>query len=370
MFGYKRAGYTKRKTYRYSRGPYSRFTRGGSSTARALGAARAAKNGSKLENYNCTVNGTCVFTQPANKYYANTIVFSPILGGINPETGQINDALNGGVYGGLVNDRGYRLRCAQYDECRIVSMKVKLMPTYSAGSMSTTTIYPTAILSICDRNAAREELAVDEASMTDIDSDVPSPREIEESAGVILTQWNNNRSTAIVRSVYARDLTEKEYCDCTIDYGESIAESPLQTLATAYVPNFAPAIYFTIKTVTTSGSNLNMRFSYSVEYNVIFRNPKSDLQTFVVKENPSYVNPDDAKSTKVKSTDPHVPDMYLDTTGKEKNSSWFARYKARAALKSIGMSPTVAELPAPIAAAAATTETDDTMEIEDDPGTA
>lgn len=373
MFGYKRYSYSGRKrSYYYGRS--GKYFRRGSSTARALGSARAAKNGSKVENYNCTVNGIVIFTQPANEYYANTQVFSPLVGGINPRTGQINDSTNGGIYGGLVNDRGYRLRCAQYDEMRIVSMKVKLVPQWNTGASGSPLIYPNAVLSIFDRCATREELAVDEASMTDIDHDVPSPREIEESAGVVVSQWNNNRISPIVRTVYARDVTEKQYSDCSIDYITTEGESPLATLAMEYEPNFCPAIYYTIKATNTQGTVKYLTFSYSVEYNVIFRNPKSDLQTFVVKENPEYVNPDESsKYTVVKSTDPHLPDKVLDSTGKEKNSSWYARYKARAALKSVGMSPVTTDDP-PVAAAAAAadvgvSDTKTDMEMEDDPGT-
>lgn len=341
--------------------------RRGSSTARALGSARAAKNGSKVENYNCTVNGVIDFVQPANAYYANTLVFSPLVGGVNPATGQINDTTNGGIYGGLVNDRGYRLRCAQYDEARIVSMRVRLMPQYNTGQSGAAIIQPNAILSIFDRCATREELAVDEASMTDIDHDVPSPREIEESAGVVLTQWNNNRITPIVRTVYARDITEKQYSDCSVDYVDTEDVSPLSTLAMGYEPNFCPAIYYTIKSSSTGQVAKHFTFSYSVEYNVIFRNPKSDLQTFVVKENPEYVNPDaSSKYTVVKSSDPHLPDQILDSTGKEKNSSWYARYKARAALKRIGMTPVVVE---DVAASAVSDAKTEETEMEDDPGT-
>lgn len=302
------------------------------------------------------MNGVAVFEQEANNYYANTIAFSPLLGGVNAATGQILDDDNGHVYGGVVNDRGYRLRCAQYDEMRIVSMKVKLMPQTNASA--TTQINPAAILSVCDRSAGTGELQMDEASMTDIDTDVPSPREIEESAGVILTQWNNNRIAPVVRSVYARDLSEKEYCDCSIDYGNTESVSPLQTLAMAYVPNFSPAIYYTIKSTFTAASKRTYAFVYSVEYNVIFRNPKSDLQTFVVKENPTYVNPDSSKYTRVKSDDPYVPDKYLNSDGKELVSSWYARYKARCALRNAKK------------VSVEVVDESKAMEVEDDPGTA
>ena len=339
--------------------------RRGSSTARALGSARAAKNGSKLENYNCTVNGVVQFTQGANVYYSNVRAFTPLLGGVNETTGQILDNDNGGIYGAIVNDRGFRLRCAQYDECRIVSMRVRLMPQYNTGSASINVINPSAILSICDRCAGQDELTMDEATMTDVDHDVPSPREIEESAGVILTQWNNNRATAIMRTVYARDLTEKEYCDCTIDYDKSVGVTPLQTMSLQYVPNFCPAIYFTIKSPTTTEYARYLTFSYSVEYNVIFRNPKSDLQTFVIKENPSYVNPESSsKYMIVKSSDPHIPDRILNTDGKEFLSSWYSRYKKRAKLASISIEP-VPDTEEEAKAAASTP-----MSVEDDPGTA
>lgn len=360
MFGYKRYSYSGRKRG-YSYGHAGKYFRRGSSTARALGSARAAKNGSKLENYNCTVNGVVVFTQAANVYYSNVRAFSCLMGGVNEETGQILDNDNGGIYGAVVNDRGFRLRCAQYDEFRIVSMRVKLMPQYGSGA-GTSVINPSAILSICDRCASQDELAVDEATMTDVDHDVPSPREIEESAGVILTQWNNNRASAIVRTVYARDLTEKEYSDCSIDYDKSVSVSPLQAMTLTFVPNFCPCIYFTIKSPTTTDYSRNLTFSYSVEYNVIFRNPKSDLQTFVIKENPSYVNPDSSsKYMVVKSSDPHIPDRILNADGKEFLSSWYARYKKRAALATVGIEP--------VPDKEEEAKVDEPMTVEDDPGT-
>lgn len=388
MFGYKRSYYSRGSRYTLPRKPVTATFSRGSSTAKALGNARAAKNGSKTENYNCSVNGIITFNQPANEYYGMTKVFSPCFGGVDSKTGQVRDSSNGGIYGGLVNDRGFRLRCAQYDEYRIVSMRVKLMPQNTPGSNAATVIQPSAILSICDRCAVREELQVlDDDLMTDIDGDTPSPREIEESAGVIITQWNNNRINSIMRTVFARTLTEKEYCDATITYTDTDGVSPTETLAQENIPQFAPAIYFCIKSTSTSEDERTFKFSYTVEYNVIFRNPKSDLQTFIIKENPKYKNGDEdddnrarrvSKYTTIKSTNPLIPDTIIDSSGKETNMSWFKRYLARVAIKQLEHSiPSITDTDRSkttetiiIPAQETKTETKMTDEEDEDPGTA
>jgi len=368
MYRYSRGYYKGGKRYTASKRFYSYGSRG-SSTRKALGSARASKNGSKLEYYNCSVNGFCTFYQAANTYYADTMIFSPLIGGVDATTGQLNETL--GVHGAVVNDRGFRMRTCQYDELRIVSMKIKMTPQGSGSAENT--ILPNQILSICDRRADNDELKVQESSMTDVGSDTPSPREIEESAGVIITQWNGNRISPITRSVYARDILEKTYTDSTLSYDEAEGAHPVRNLSIEALPNFCPAIYFTIKTTTASTQTRKLSFTYSVEYNIVFRNPKSDLQTFIIYENPEYVIPDSrsrSKFTVVKSTNPLIPDQILKSDGTETRTSKWKRYLATVELKKAETKAILPNLTTLIVEEEQPGTKEKPMEIDDDFGTA
>lgn len=333
MLPYRRKTYSRRypvtTTFKWGRKGYSR-----GATARSLGSARAAKTGQKVNYFNCTVCGNVEFLRVAKDYYSDVCCFYPCIGKVDPSTGIIKDAEMGSVYGGIVNDRSFRLNCAQYDEFRIVSMKVKInMANTEDGTMT--------LCSIADRQADRDEVEMDGSAMTDIDNDVPSFREVCESQGSIKTIINKNRITPVVRSVYAKDMKEKiDFTDCSIEYATTPNASPLEAITFENYPNFKPAIYFCIQFSKASQTNSTFTFGYTVEYNVIFRNPKSDLQTFIIKEDPAYVNPaqktaaDEAKKgiTRIASTDPYIPDIVL-KNGRETNISWLQRYLARVSLR-------------------------------------
>lgn len=333
MFGYRRTYSGKRRGSYSSTGPYRKF--GSGSTARALGSARAAKKGAKVEYFNCTVSGNMNLRYQPNANYTDPVCFWPCAGGVNSTTGVIRDADNGRIYGGIVNDRSYRLKCANYDEVRLVSMRLKLQPTFPANR--TTLIACT----ICDRDALRNEVQMDDSVMSDDTHDVPTAREIAESPGSIQTVFNSNKISPIYRTVYARDMVEKiSYTDATIQYNATAGENPLATITTSTELAFSPAIYLTVKSPDAITTGDNMTWTYSVEYNVIFRNPKSDISTFINMENPSKENPepdpdDDQRSaltrkyTVVKSSDPYIPDMLLGLDGRETLNSWFRRYQAR-----------------------------------------
>lgn len=312
-----------------------------------------------------------------------------MLGGVIPANGIIDDSGNGGVYGALVNDRTFRLKCAQYDEYRIVSMKVKINTTNTTGGTMT-------LCSIADRQAQREEVAVDDSQMADenIDSDTPSFREVCESQGTIKTIINQNRISPITRTIYARDMKEKiSFSDATVEYGETVGQSPLRVLTMEDYPQFCPAMYFCIKFSEANDSESTpFTFAYTVEYNCIFRNPKSDLTTFIAKEDPSYVTPTRSSSmrsitsTVIPSSEPYIPDAIF-KNGKETNNSWYARYRARAALRkakisvsseSIYLTPpttkteTAEEEDTAMTDSTTKTETEtksEPMVVEDDPGT-
>lgn len=334
-----------------------------------LGSARASKTGNKLNYFNCTVCGSVEFNRAATEYHSDVCCFYPCVGKVDPTTGIIQDQDLGSVYGGLVNDRSFRLNCAQYDEFRIVSMKVKInMANTEDGTMT--------LCSISDRQADRDEVEMDNTAMTDVDSDVPTFREVCESQGAIKTIINKNRITPVIRTVYARDMKEKiDFTDCSIEYSKTAGASPLNALTFENFPEFSPAIYFCIQFSKASQTNSTFTFGYTVEYNVIFRNPKSDLQTFIIKEDPTYRNPANPNPdtntrkgiTTIASSDPYIPDMVL-KNGKETNGSWLQRYLARVALgkaKKI-LNPDSAyktkSKPIEAAPAAATAAADDSLE--------
>lgn len=368
MLGYRRTYSGKRRGSYSFTGPYRKF--GSGSTAKALGAARAAKKGAKLEYFNCTVTGNFDVHFPEGTNYSDPVVFWPCAGGVNPSTGVVTDAVNGKIHGGIVNDRSYRLKCANYDEVRLVSMKLKLQPTFPAGK--TTLIACT----ICDRDALRDEVDMDEADMTDDTHDVPSAREIAESPGSIQTVFNSNKISPIYRTVYARDMLEKiTYTDASIQYNETADQSPLKTITTAEEFQFNPAIYLTVKSPEALTTGATNTWTYSVEYNVVFRNPKSDISTFINMENPTKTNRNSrslTKGTVIKSTDPYIPDMIIGTNGKETLNSWYCRYKARylhripakAEPTSLFMTvPSVKSEPDDDPAAAAVTEPEETKTV-------
>lgn len=374
MSGYSRYRYSSTRGYRYPvttsfAGGYQR--RGGT-VSKALGSARASKNASKVEYFNCTITGSSNFLQKGKNFYTDVIAFWPSAGGVDPATGIPNDLTNANIYGGLVNDRSFRLRCAQWDEFRIISMKVKLNVNPSATDTYT-------VCSVYDRSASKEEVELDEDKMTDINSDAPSFREVCESQGSVKTIINKNRTYPITRAVYARDINEKStYSDCTIEYNDTAEQSPLKSLTFDTFPYFNPAIYFCIKCNRTGEDDNTIDFTYTCEYNVVFRNPKSDLQTFIAKEQDTYVNPagraattDSTRYSTIPSEDPYMPDLKL-KDGKQTNINWLNRLKARYALKKTQMvkEPRVIEFLVTPEEEKEEKRTTDEMEIEDDPGTA
>lgn len=379
MFGYSRNKYYKgQRSYT----PYKRtgYYRGGSTKSRAFGAAKAAKSGAKIEYFNCTVNGVATVKFQANTPYCNCFCFYPSMGGVDETTGIIDDANNGNVYGGIVNNREFRSKCCSYDEWRLVSMRVKLQPVLpDTGTQYT-------VYSISDRGADKTEVNMDDSTMDDTDHDVPSTREIAESSGSIATTINSNRITPIIRYTTCRDLIEKSsYSDCSISYTETALLHPLSTLSFNTLPVFNPAIYFAVKSNKISVSEVTLSWIYTVEYNCIFRNPKSDLQTFIAKENPTAINRSvSTKFTEVPSENPYLPSKILNSSGQEINSSYFLRLKTEYALKKSKLTKTVLTSETKktletIPVETTKTETEETMtettpteshmDVEDDPGT-
>lgn len=380
-------GYSKNKYYKGQRSytPYKRtgYYRG-STKARAYGAAKAAKSGTKLDYFNCTVNGVATVKFEENAQYCNCFCFYPSSGGVSPTTGIITDGTNGNVYGGIVNNREFRSKCCSYDEWKLVSMKVKLQPVLPDSGTQYT------VYSISDRCSSSEETNMDDSSMDDIEHDVPSTREIAESSGSLATTINTNRISPIIRYISSKDLIEKStYSDCTISYTEQAGVSPLAALSFHDDPAFNPAIYFAVKSNKISTSEVTLSWIYTVEYNCIFRNPKSDLQTFIAKENPTAVNRSvSSRYTEIPSDDPYLPNRIIDSSGKELKSSIYLRQKIAYTLRKskLQKQPTKTEttetktiqvMPEEIKPTEKTLEvtpvetkpSETTMDVEDNPGT-
>lgn len=287
-------GTTKRRYYtRYRSGGtrkgagYSR----GTAVGRARSSGLSARKGTKTENLNVTVQGFFNFiygiTAPP---MSNVIMFHPYMGGVDPTTGTVRDAYIN-VHGGAVNDRQFRLKCAQYDEVRLDSMKVYINPVVSGTSAATPAM---TIASIWDRKAGPAELGIDIAGS--VIGRVPSAKEVFNNEGSIKTVTNMNSTRGISRSCYATNMQEKTYFwDSTIAKNSTQDESPLLSLALdAWEKKdggFSPALYLVSQLNMTSVFGTVYTCSYRVEYNFTFRNPKSELDDFITLEDPTYTNP-------------------------------------------------------------------------------
>ena len=293
MFGYKRPSAYGGKRYYRTSGYYRPYKRGGSA-ARAYASARSSKAGTKTETYNGQVNGYVRYVFSPNQYRSNVQMFMPYRGSVDDNTGNAIDS-DWSVHGGALNDRTFRLLCAQYDQCRLVSMKVKLLPTNL-----TTTVAPVKLMSVCDRNNYVAEM--------NGDGDDPrmSAMEIENNAGVLITDINGNRTYPVIRYCTARDLKERtDYIDSSIEYPAYTGheDNPLYDMRNIDWRNgrchFCPCFYTCMKTGVTSAEQVTLIYSYTVEYNFIFRNPKNDLENFIATE--ILVGDDSKRLLKIKS---------------------------------------------------------------------
>ena len=201
MFSRRKYSGGKRFYGGYSRYKYRRW---GGSASRAYASARSAKKGTKTETYNGQVNGYVTYTLGANSYRTDVQMFMPFKG--NQDTNGINIETTA-CHGGAVCDRTFRLLCAQYDQVRLVSMKIKLTPSALSGAVT-----PMKLLSVCDRNCydmESESISSEDPIMT--------AKEIEDNPGVIVTEFNGNRVSPIMRYCTARDLQERTgYIDSSI----------------------------------------------------------------------------------------------------------------------------------------------------------
>lgn len=286
MWGYSRKTYGRKYYY-----GGKRYRRSGN-IARAYGTARAAKRGDKSENLNITTQGYFNFTYgTTNPPLSNVVVFTPYMGGLIPATGQPNDATNP-CYGAAVNDRTFRLKCSQYDEVRLDSMRVYINPQVSSSSSTTPQM---TISTIWDRKTSPKEAGVVGNNANWIEGRLPTALEVITNEGAQKTPVNMNSTRGAFRSIQARNMQEKStFWDSTIHYDTTQGDSPLENL---YLSSwevkdgaFCPTLYAVSQLNMTQVFGQSFVCAYRVEYNFTFRNPKSELTDFLSKEAPGTVN--------------------------------------------------------------------------------
>ena len=354
MFGSKsyyyktrRGLYSSSRTYGYSR----RGTIG-----RAAAGAAAAKRSDKTETFSCTINGVCTTTLRANQQMSNIKVFHPYSGGLTQ--GIPNDQANL-VHGGAVNDRMYRMKCASYDEMKLDTMKVTLSP----AQLLTNNNITYTICTMWDRKASPKECGYVGAADWMQNGSMPTAMEIYNNEGTIKSMLTGNQIYGYKRYCRASSIIEKGgYHDSSILYDSTVEQSPLRIMyQNAWMRSalpFAPALFLTIYSPATVTADITIALTYKVEYTFTFRNPKSDLDWFLTVEAPGYVNP-----------------MGRELDGRSTSKSLQEEFNRIFEMK------TARSLPLPEAIKSMETmfspikkkedeDEDETMEVEDDPGTA
>lgn len=201
----------------------------------------------------------------------------------------IDDTSNTYPHGGAVLDRTFRLMCAQYDQVKLTTMKVKLQPTVNIPSG-----WSVKLASVVDRNLSNGEAQADLGNMAD--NDGLHGKGIFTNPGAVIQTFNSNRIAPLSRPVWASDLKEKSsFIDSTVIYNSAAGQSPLNLVASLEWGNnrteFAPCFFYAIQSSVAPSANNYITFSYTVEYNFVFRNPKNSLDRFLTLEARGYVNP-------------------------------------------------------------------------------
>lgn len=359
MFGYKRTFAGKRRGY-YSTGRYyGKYYRRGTIGRAAAGAA-AAKRSDKTETYSCTVNGVVGIAIPADQNLSAVKAFHPYMGGLDGRG--VPDDEHNLVMGGALNDRGYRMKAACYDEVKLDSMKVTLSPSSLSQNGNTTV----TICTMWDRKASPKECGYPNASAWMANGSMPTAIEIYNNEGTIKSMMTGNQIYGYKRYCKASSIIEKGgYHDSSILYNSTATESPLKYMyQDAWMKGplaFCPGLFMTVYTPVKFQVDVTATFSYKVEYTFTFRNPKSDLDFFLLVESPGYVNvaADDIAG------DANREIVAKRSTPKELNDSFRMVYELNGAKK---MSP--AEAKSKMETLFAKSEKEDEMEVEDDPGTA
>ena len=271
---------------------------------RSLGAAKSYKSGVKNQYFNCSVNGYCTFNFEKDSATSDVQIFLPYIGNLamtgtgNAAKYTINDSYM--YHGAAVNDRAFRLMCAQYDEVKLVSMSVKLMP-----SQTVTAEWVIKVASTIDRNFSHDELNNQNASsMTD--SEPQTATTILNNPGVVIQNYNANKIYPMTRHCYVKDLKEKsDFVDATVQYDTISGHTPLQNLKLESwideCTTFSPCFFYCLQANMAPTTSASISMNYTVEYNFVFRNPKNGIDRFIIKEQTGYVNPSSAKSSEVRT---------------------------------------------------------------------
>lgn len=229
-------------------------------------------------------------TLDANQNLSRVLCMHPYNGGLNSE-GVVNDGGGNLVYGGAVNDRGYRMKCASYDEMKLDSMKVTLTPAQLATNNNITF----TLCTMWDRKASPKEIGYQGGGDWMQNGAVPTALEIFNNEGTIKSQMNQNTIYGYKRYCKASSIMEKGgYIDASILYHNTEGESPLKILyQDAWLRNpcpFSPSLNICVYSPAQFQNQATITFSYKVEYTFTFRNPKSDLDWFLQVETPGFVN--------------------------------------------------------------------------------
>lgn len=285
----------KKSYYNRSWRSYSRkypFYKRSGVVGRSLAAAKSFKSSTKNQYFNCTVNGFCNFNVNSGEFLSDIVAFHPyrglmtMTGSGSSATYQIDDSTNTRPHGAAVLDRTFRLMCCQYDEHKLTSMKVKLQPTVTIPNN-----WSLKLCSVVDRNFSGTEYFG--SDMNDIDT--LTSKDILSNAGAVVQTFNANRIYPLFRAVYPNDQKEKiNFIDSTIAYSKAAGQSPLSSMLNVAWSNgasdFSPCIFFTVQSSLAPSADATITFSYSVEYNFVFRNPKNTIDRFLTLEQRGYVN--------------------------------------------------------------------------------
>lgn len=184
------------------------------------------------------------------------------------------------------------MKCACYDEIKLDSMKVTM--SYSGQSTLTSTY---TLCTMWDRKATPKECGYVSNAEWMASGATPKPEEVVNNEGAIKSILTTTNIYGYRRYCKASSMIEKAgYNDATIFYNYTEGESPLTNMyLDAWLRNplsFSPALYAILYTPASNNSgSITVGMSYKVEYTFTFRNPKSELDHFVIHEAPGYVNP-------------------------------------------------------------------------------
>jgi len=293
MPGYSRYSYGRRYWGGYGGKYYS--GRRGSTYRKAIGSAKAAKAGNKIAYYNGQVTGYVTFSFTTGSFISNVQMFGPYVGGYtmtgSGSSAQYTQTDNAAVaHGGVMNDKSFRLMCAQYDECRLIRSSVKLMPASSIPNNMAVKVF-----SIIDRNFTHQEY-LDQFSSAMTDQEKIDAHTIMNNQGVVVQTFNGNRISSLNRYCVPTDAKEKQsWMDATVTYSPTPDISPLTYMFNEdWIKNkstFAPWFQYCLQTSQAAAADTTIVFGYTCEYSFAFRNPRSGIDRFIFIETKGYVNP-------------------------------------------------------------------------------